>query len=73
VFSGNTGDPTAFISAIDKVRNEFGLENLVMVGDRGMITSARIDEMRKYTTLQWVSSLKAPQVVACQSHGTTLS
>jgi len=62
VFSGNTGDPTAFISAIDKVRNEFGLENLVMVGDRGMITSARIDEMRKYTTLQWVSSLKAPQI-----------
>jgi len=62
VFSGNTGDPTAFISAIDKVRNEFGLENLVMVGDRGMITSARIEEMRKYTTLAWVSSLKAPQI-----------
>lgn len=64
VFSGNTGDPTAFISAVDKVRSEFGLENLVMVGDRGMITSTRIDEMRKYTTLQWVSSLKAPQIKA---------
>ena len=62
VFSGNTGDPTAFVSAVDKVRKAFKLENLVMVGDRGMITSARIDEMRKYTTLQLVSSLKAPQI-----------
>lgn len=62
VFSGNTGDPTAFISAVDKVRNDFGLEHLVMVGDRGMITSARIKEVKKHTTLGWVSSLKAPQI-----------
>jgi transposase len=64
VFSGNTGDPTAFISAMDKVRMEFGLEQLIMVGDRGMITSTRIEEMKKNTTLQWVSSLKAPQIRA---------
>jgi len=64
VFSGNTGDPTAFISAIDKVRKDFGLERLVMVGDRGMITSTRIDEMAKHSTLDWVSSLKAPQIKA---------
>lgn len=62
VFSGSTGDPTAFISAMDKVRSDFGLEQLIMVGDRGMITSTRIEEMRQNTTLQWVSSLKAPQI-----------
>lgn len=62
VFSGNTGDPTAFISAVDKVRTNFGLERLVMVGDRGMITSARIEEIKKNTNLGWVSSLKAPQI-----------
>lgn len=64
VFSGNTGDPTAFISAMDKVRTEFGLHQLIMVGDRGMITSTRIEEMKKNTKLQWVSSLKASQIRA---------
>jgi transposase len=62
VFDGNTGDPTAFISAVDKVREDFGLEHLAMVGDRGMITQARIDELKKHTTLDWVSALKAPQI-----------
>jgi transposase len=62
VFDGNTGDPTAFISAVDKVREDFGLEYLAMVGDRGMITQARIDELKKHTTLDWVSALKAPQI-----------
>ncbi len=42
VFSGNTADPTAFISIVETIRTRFGLERLTMVGDRGMITSARI-------------------------------
>jgi hypothetical protein len=41
VFPGNTGDPTAFIEAVSVVRDKFGLQQMVMVGDRGMITSAR--------------------------------
>src|SRR5215469_15718263 len=43
VFPGNTADPTAFIQAVTVVRDKFGLQRLTMVGDRGMITSARID------------------------------
>ena len=46
VFAGNTADPTAFIDAVEVVRTKFGLTELVMVGDRGMITAARIDALR---------------------------
>ena len=42
VFPGNTGDPAAFTEIVDVVRDKFGLAKMVMVGDRGMITSARI-------------------------------
>jgi hypothetical protein len=42
VFPGNTGDPSAFASIVDVIRKKFGLAQMVMVGDRGMITSARI-------------------------------
>jgi hypothetical protein len=47
VFPGNTGDPTAFVEAVVTVREKFGLRQMVMVGDRGMITSARIDALRQ--------------------------
>jgi transposase len=46
VFAGNTADPSAFVAAVDKVRDRFGLSGVVMVGDRGMITQARIDAVR---------------------------
>ena len=46
VFAGNTADPTAFISAVEAIRTRFGLSTVVMVGDRGMITSARIEAIR---------------------------
>ena len=69
VFAGNTADPTAFISAVDKVRNRFGLREVVMVGDRGMITSARIDALRHLGGLDWVTSLRAPAVKALAESG----
>src|SRR5664280_3227077 len=47
VFAGNTADPTAFSTIAEVVRNRFGLARLVLVGDRGMITSARIDALRE--------------------------
>ena len=47
VFAGNTADPTAFISMVETIRNRFALERLTMVGDRGMITSARITALRE--------------------------
>lgn len=64
VFSGNTADPTAFISVVDTIRCRFGLERLTMVGDRGMITSARIDALREVGDLGWLTCLRAPQIAA---------
>jgi transposase len=63
VFAGNTADPSAFISAVETVTGRFGLDNLVMVGDRGMITSARIAALRAHDAdLGWVTALRAPAI-----------
>jgi len=64
VFGGNTGDPTAFIDAVKIVRKKFGLKQMVMVGDRGMITSARIDALRAdpESDLGWLTALRAPAI-----------
>jgi Transposase DDE domain len=67
VFAGNTGDPTAFIEAVSVVRDTFGLRQMVMVGDRGMITSARIDMLRELPAKDrfgWLTCLRAPAIAA---------
>jgi hypothetical protein len=64
VFPGNTADPTAFIDAVAMVRDTFHLDQLVMVGDRGMITAARIGALRADTDLGWVTALRAPAIQA---------
>jgi len=64
VFAGNTADPTAFISMVDTIRNRFSLDRLTMVGDRGMITSARITALREVGDLGWLTCLRAPQIAA---------
>ncbi len=67
VFPGNTGDPTAFISVVESVRTRFGLDRLTMVGDRGMITSARIKALKEDTDLGWLTCLRAPQIAQLAS------
>jgi Transposase DDE domain len=62
VFAGNTADPTAFVQAVTVVKDKFGLTDLVMVGDRGMITSARIDALQQHTELGWLTCLRAPAI-----------
>ena len=62
VFPGNTADPTAFTAAVTAVRERFGLQRVVMVGDRGMITSARIAMLRELGGLDWITALRAPQI-----------
>jgi hypothetical protein len=63
VFEGNTGDPRTLGSQIRKIRESFGLSKVVFVGDRGMITEARIrEELRPVNGLEWVTSLRAPQI-----------
>lgn len=69
VFAGNTADPTAFIAAVDTVRGRFGLSQVALVGDRGMITSARIDAIRALGGLGWITSLRAPAVRALAQGG----
>jgi len=64
VFSGNTADPSAFIAMVETIRNRFALERLTMVGDRGMITSARITALREVGDLGWLTCLRAPQIAA---------
>src|ERR1700760_4426730 len=69
VFSGNTGDPAAFTAIADVVRKKFGLAQMVMVGDRGMITSARIqalnqlqDGTQRPDPYGWITALRAPAI-----------
>jgi hypothetical protein len=69
VFPGNTGDPGAFTEIVKVVRDKFGLAQMVMVGDRGMITSARIDALnqredgtRQPDTYGWITALRAPAI-----------
>jgi hypothetical protein len=64
VFAGNTSDPVSFKTAITRVRDDFGIKNLIMAGDRGMITGTRIDDLRKLEGMSWVTALKAPAIAA---------
>ena len=69
VFAGNTADPTAFISAAATVKERFGLGDVVMVGDRGMITSARIEALKAVGGLGWITALRAPAIQALAEAG----
>ena len=69
VFPGNTADPTAFISALEAVRTRFFLKEVVMVGDRGMITSARIEALRPLGGISWITCLRAPAIRVLAEQG----
>jgi transposase len=59
VFSGNTADPTTFTAQVNTIRQRFGITRVVLVGDRGMITSKRIDEdLRDVEGLDWITALR---------------
>jgi hypothetical protein len=63
VFEGNTADPAAFTEILGAVHGEFGLRKMVMVGDRGMITSARITAIRELDEkYAWITALRAPAI-----------
>jgi transposase len=70
VFEGNTGDPKTLASQIGKLRERFGLKHIVLVGDRGMITDARIrEDFSKAEGLDWITSLRAPAIAALVQSG----
>jgi hypothetical protein len=62
VFAGNTGDPATVAAQVAKLRERFGIEHVAWAGDRGMLTSARIEQVLKPQGMDWVSSLRAPQI-----------
>jgi hypothetical protein len=59
VFEGNTGDPKALLPQVEKMRASFGIDRLVMAGDRGMISSVQIDAMRDLDGVDWITALKS--------------
>jgi transposase len=64
VFEGNTGDPSTLRAQVEKVKDRFGISRMVLVGDRGMITSARIRDDLRPASLDWITCLRAPAIQA---------
>jgi hypothetical protein len=62
VFEGNTGDPTTVPKQIETLKQRFNLKRVVLVGDRGMITDARIEATLRPAGLDWITALRAPAI-----------
>ena len=62
VYAGNTADPTTVADQIDKLREQFGLERVVMVGDRGMLTQPQIDKVKLHPGLGWITALTSTAI-----------
>ena len=62
VYPGNTGDPTTVPDQVEKLRQQFGLSRVVLVGDRGMLTATKIETLKQHPGLGWISALKSPQI-----------
>jgi hypothetical protein len=62
VFAGNTGDPGTVAAQVTKIKDRFGITKVVLVGDRGMLTAARLREDVGPAHLDWITALRAPQV-----------
>src|SRR5882672_3464679 len=72
VFHGNTADPQTLSSQIDKLKQRFKLQRIVMVGDRGVLTSARIEQTLRPAGLDWITALRAPAIKQLAAAGGTL-
>jgi Transposase DDE domain len=69
VFDGNTADPSTLARQIDKLKQRFQLQRVVMVGDRGLLTEARITETLRPAGLDWITALRAPAIKALAAEG----
>jgi hypothetical protein len=69
VHEGNTSDSTTFMPAVHKLRDDFGIEQMVMVGDRGMVSSKAIDELRETDGVGWITALKSVSIRALVEQG----
>ncbi|MGH7083607.1 MAG: IS1634 family transposase, partial [Acetobacteraceae bacterium] len=69
VFEGNVADPATLTSQVEKLRQRFHLAHVVLVGDRGMITEARIETLLRPAGLDWITALRAPSIRALLEQG----
>jgi len=69
VYEGNTNDAKTLIPQVQKLRNDFGIKNLVIAGDRGMISQKAIDELKDLEGLDWITALKSGQIRALLDGG----
>ena len=69
IFDGNTGDPKTLLPQVEKLKQNFGLTSLVMVGDRGMISNVQIDAMRTMDGVDWITALKSGAIAKLADGG----
>src|ERR1700758_3814107 len=62
VYAGNTGDPTTVADQIEKLREKFGLQRVVLVGDRGMLTQPKINKLKEHPGLGWITALTSTAI-----------
>jgi transposase len=62
VYPGNTGDPTTVPDQVEALKQRFGLDRVILVGDRGMLTQTQIDELKRHPGVGWVSALRSEKV-----------
>ena len=70
VFAGNTADPTTVAGQVNKLRQRFQLERIILVGDRGTLTQKRIaEDLRPHEGLQWITAMRTPQIQSLMAQG----
>jgi len=69
VFEGNTGDPKTLLPQVEKIRDEFGIDTFVMVGDRGMLTQKQIDVLRTLDGIDWIGALRPEAIKKLVNNG----
>jgi Transposase DDE domain len=68
VYPGDTGDPATLPDQLDKLRSRFGLSRVILVGDRGLLTETRIDQLRQHPELGWIAALKSTAIRQLVAH-----
>ena len=69
VFEGNTGDPKTLLPQVEKVRKGFGLDRLVLAGDRGMISNIQVEALRRLDGVDWITALKSGAIARLAEGG----
>ncbi len=69
VFKGNTGDPTTVMPQVERLRKDFGIERMVFVGDRGMVTQKQINQMKRLDGVDWITALRSERIASLVGSG----